>query len=120
MKDAFPLPRTQDCFDAVAGATVFSSMDITSAYNQIPIREQYIAKMAFVTKYGLYEITTMPFGICNAPATFQHIMELALMGLQWKTCLIHLDDVLVVSKHSMRASGDYQKFWIASNRPSSS
>ena len=97
-KDAFPLPRTQDCFDAVAGATLFSSMDITSAYNQIPIREQDIAKTAFVTKYGLYEFTTMPFGLCNAPATFQRVMELALAGLQWKTCLIYLDDVLVFSK----------------------
>ena len=97
-KDAFPLPRTQDCFDAVADATLFSSMDITAAYNQIPVRESDIPKTAFVTKYGLFEFTTMPFGLCNAPATFQRVMELALAGLQWKTCLVYLDDVLVFSK----------------------
>jgi transposase InsO family protein len=96
-KDAFPLPRAQDCFDTVAGATLFSSMDITSAYNQIPIRVQDIPKTAFVTKHGLFEFTTMPFGLCNAPATFQRVMELALAGLQWKTCLVYLDDVLVFS-----------------------
>ena len=97
-KDAYPLPRTQDCFDAVAGSTLFSSMDITSAYNQIPIREKDIPKTAFVTKHGLFEFTTMPFGLCNAPATFERLMELALAGLQWKICLIYLDDVLVFSK----------------------
>ncbi len=97
-KDAFPLPRTQDCFDAVSGATIFASMDITTAYNQIPEREQDIPKTAVVTKYGLYEFTTMPFGLCNAPATFQRVMELALLGLQWKTCLVYLDDVLVFAK----------------------
>ena len=96
-KDAFPLPRTQDCLDCVAGAKLFSSMDITSGYNQIPVREEDIPKTAFVSKYGLFEYLTMPFGLCNAPATFQRVMELALAGLQWKTCLVYLDDVLVFS-----------------------
>jgi transposase InsO family protein len=73
-------------------------MDVTSAYNQIPIRVADIPKTAFVTKYGLFEFTVMPFGLCNAPATFQRVIELALTGLQWKTCLIYLDDCLVFSK----------------------
>ena len=94
-KDAFPLPRTQDCLDAVAGAKLFASLDITSAYNQIPVRTEDIPKTAFVTKYGLFEYTTMPFGLSNAPATFQRLMEIALSGLQWTTCLIYLDDVLL-------------------------
>lgn len=97
-KDAFPLPKTRDCLDAVAGATLFSSLDITSAYNQIPIQEKDIPKTAFVTKYGLFEYTTMPFGLCNAPATFQRVMEIALAGLQWTTCLIYLDDVLIFGR----------------------
>ena len=97
-KDAFPLPRTEDCLDAVAGAIWFSTMDVTSAYNQIPIREEDVPKTAFVTKFGLYEFTTMPFGLCNAPATFQRIMELALRGLQWSCCLIYLDDVIIFGK----------------------
>lgn len=94
-KDAFPLPRIEDCFDAVSGATLFSSMDITSAYNQIPIRSSDIPKTAFVTRYGLFEFITMPFGLSGSPATFQRCLELALAGLQWKICLIYLDDILV-------------------------
>ena len=54
-KDAFPIPRTEDCLDAVAGASLFSTMDITSAYHQIPVHQGDIPKTAFVTKYGLYE-----------------------------------------------------------------
>ena len=97
-KDAFPLPRTRDCLDAVAGATLYSTLDITSAYNQVPVKEQDIPKTAFVTRCGLYEYTTMPFGLSNSPATFQRVMELALSGLQWQICLIYLDDVIVFGK----------------------
>ena len=68
---------------------------MTSAYNQVPICVEDIQKTAFITKYGLFEFTTMPFGLCNAPATFQRIMELALRGLQWSCCLIYLDDVII-------------------------
>lgn len=96
-KDAFPLPRTEDCLDAVAGAKLFSTLDITAAYNQIPVREKDIPKTAFVTKHGLWEYTTMPFGLCNAPATFQRVMEVAMSGLQWNTCLIYLDDLIIFS-----------------------
>ena len=91
-KDAFPIPRTQDCLDALEGAKLFPTLDITSAYNQIPVREEDIAKTAFISKY---QFTTMPFGLCNAPATFQRLMEVALNGLQWITCLIYLDDVII-------------------------
>ena len=94
-KDAFPLPRIQDCLDAVAGAKYFSTFDLTSGYHQIPVREKDIPKTAFVTKYGLYEFSSMPFGLTNAPATFQRVMELALQGLQWEQCLIYLDDIIV-------------------------
>ncbi len=97
-KDAFPLPRTEDCLDAVAGASIFSTLDITSAYNQIPVREADIPKTAFVTRQGLFEYCTMPFGLTNAPATFQRAMEIALSGLQWTTCLIYLDDVIVFGR----------------------
>ncbi len=97
-KDAFPLPRTEDCLDAVAGATIFSTMDITSAYNQIPVRPEDIPKTAFVSKYGLFEYRTMAFGLTNAPATFQRLMEVALAGLQWTACLIYLDDVIVFGR----------------------
>lgn len=94
-KDAFPLPRIQDCLDAVAKSTLFSTFYLTSGYHQIPVKEEDISKTAFVTKCGLFEFTAMPFGLCNAPATFQRIMELALHGLQWQTCIIYLDDIIV-------------------------
>ena len=96
-KDSFPIPRTQDCLDALESAKVFSTSDITSAYNQIPVREQDIPKTAFISKYGLFEFTTMPFGLCNSAATFQKLTEVALNGLQWITCLIYLDDVIIFS-----------------------
>ena len=96
-KDAFPIPRIQDCLDALGSSMYFSTLDMTSSYNQVPIREEDIPKTAFVTKHGLFEYKTMPFGLCNAPSTFQRMMELILRGLQWKTCLVYLDDVIVFS-----------------------
>jgi len=96
-KDAFPLPRIQDCLDAVTGSILFSTLDLTSGCHQIPVKEEDIQKTAFITKYGLNEFTTMPFGLTNAPATFQRVMELALQGLQWQTCLIYLDDLIIFS-----------------------
>ena len=93
--DGFPLPRVQDCLDAVAGATVFSSFDLTSGYFQIPLKEEDIQKSAFCCKYGHYEMTRMPFGLNNAASTFQRTMELILQGLQWETCLVYIDDIIV-------------------------
>ncbi len=112
--DAFPIPRTQDCLDAVAGATLFSTMDITSAYHQIPVVPGDVQKTAFVTKYSLFEFRTMLFGLKTAPATYQRLMELALSGLQWTSCLIYLDDVIVFGKtfdeHLGRLAAVLQRF----------
>ena len=65
---------------------------------QIPVREEDIPKTAFVTRYGLFEFTTTPFGLTGASATFQRLMEIALSGLQWSACLIYLDDVIIFSQ----------------------
>ena len=97
-KDAWSIPCTQDCLDALKGSILFSTLDITSAYNQIPVREEDIPKTAFVTRYGLYEFTTMPFGLTGASATFQRLMEIGLSGLQWSACLIYLDDAIIFSQ----------------------
>ena len=96
--DAYPVPRAQDCLDSMAGSGMFSTIDILSAYNQVPVAEEDIPKTAFSTKYGLFEFTTMPFGLMTAPATYQRLMELTLSGLQWSLCLIYLDDVIVFSE----------------------
>ena len=97
--DGFPLPRIQDCLDAVAGSELFSTFDLTSGYFQIPLVEEDIPKSAFVCKYGHYEMTRMPFGLNNATSTFQRTMEMALSGLQWITCLIYIDDIIVFGKN---------------------
>ena len=111
---AYPIPHTQDCLDAVAGATLFLMMDIMAAYHQIPVTKEDVPKMAFITKYGLYEFKTMSFGLKTAPQTYQRLMELALSGLQWTACLIYLDDVIVYGKtfkeHLQRLSLVLQRF----------
>lgn len=92
--DAFSLPRVQDCLNTVRGSVFFSTFDITSGYHQVPVRKEDIPKTAF-TKYGLYEFKTMPMGLSTASATFQRLMELVLQGLNWRTCIIYLDDIVV-------------------------
>lgn len=62
------------------------------------MKESDIRKTAFVTKYGLYECLTMPFGLMNACARFQRLMKIVLQGLQWQSCLVYLDDIIVFSK----------------------
>ncbi|XP_036000896.1 uncharacterized protein LOC118565187 [Fundulus heteroclitus] len=96
IKDAYPLPQIEECLDVVGGATMFSTLDLQSGYWQVAVDNNDREKTAFITKWGLYEYTRMPFGLCNAPSTFQRAMELVLRGLQWETLLIYLDDVIVV------------------------
>ena len=115
--DGFPLPRIQDCLDAVAGSTLFSTFDLTSGYYQIPLKEEDIPKSAFVCKYGHFKMTRMPFGLNNAASTFQRTMELALQGLQWTTCLIYIDDVIVFGRnfdeHIRRIEEVFQRLKLA-------
>ncbi len=73
----------------------FSTLDLYSAYWQIEMDQRYIDKTAFVTRQGLFRFTVMPFGLCNAPATFEQLMELVLKDLNWKICPIYLDDIIV-------------------------
>ncbi|UYV84069.1 hypothetical protein LAZ67_X001057 [Cordylochernes scorpioides] len=94
-KDVYPLPRNDDVLDSLTGAKFFSSMDLRTGYWQIEIDEEDREKTAFITPDGLYEFRVMPFGLCNAPATFERMMDKLLAGLKWTICLCYLDDIIV-------------------------
>ncbi|KRZ69679.1 Transposon Ty3-G Gag-Pol polyprotein [Trichinella papuae] len=96
--DAQPIPRIDDTLDALAGAQWFSTLDLASGYWQVEVAERDREKTAFSTPMGLFQFRVMPFGLCNAPATFQRLMETALRGLTWKACLVYLDDIIVFGK----------------------
>lgn len=96
-KDAFPLPRIEESLDALSGARWFSTLDLASGYNQVPVAEPDKMKTAFCTPFGLFEFNRMPFGLCNAPSTFQRLME-RIFGLHnHQSLLLYLDDVIVFS-----------------------
>ena len=91
IKDAYPLPRIDDSLDALSSSKWFSSIDLASGYWQVEMNPLDCKKTAFSAGSGLYEFHVMPFGLCNAPSTFERLMELVLAGLHWKTCLVYLD-----------------------------
>ena len=98
VKDAFPLPLIEDCFDSLSGVQYLSGLDLASGYYQVEVADQDKQKTAFITRYGLYQHTRMGFGLCNAPATFQRAMQAVLQGLNWRVVLAYLDDVIVLGQ----------------------
>ena len=95
VKDSYSLPRIDDCLDALAGCRWFSTLDLCSGYWQVAMSEEDKPKTAFSTGNGLYQFTVMSFGLCNATATFEWLMEKVLSGLPWEVCLLYLDDIIV-------------------------
>ena len=98
VKDAYPLPLIEDCLDSLAGKSWFSTLDMNSGYWQIPLAEEDKKKTAFMTRYGLFQFTRMPFGLANGPATFQRAMHHVLSGLIWDAVVVYLDDISVVGE----------------------
>ena len=98
VKNRYPLPRIDDLLDAAQGAQYFSSLDLMSGYHQIRIRPEYEPKTAFRTPMGLYQWRVLSFGLTNAPATFQAVMNRIFRPYLGKFVLVYLDDILVISK----------------------
>ena len=96
IRDTYPLPLIHECIDALQGSLWFHALDLASGYWQVHLNSADAHKTAFVTKYGLFQFQCMPFGLCNAPATFQRVMHLVLRGMVWKQALVYLDDVIVL------------------------
>ena len=95
--DAYPMPRVDDIIDRLGGARFISTFDLTRGYWQVPVAECDQEKTAFTTPYGLYQFTTMPFGLHGAPATFQRLMDRLLRGTE-QFATAYLDDLVVYSR----------------------
>ena len=94
-KDSYPLPRIDDTLEALGGSEWFSTLDLKSGYWQVELAQEDKEKSAFSTGTGLWQFRVMPFGLCNAPATFERLMEQVLSGVDLATALVYLDDILV-------------------------
>jgi hypothetical protein len=99
IKNMYPLPRIEDLFDQLRGASVFSKIDLRPGYHQLRIRPSNIPKTTFITKYGLYEFTVMSFGLTNAPAYFMYLMNNVFMDYLDKFVVVFIDDILVYSQN---------------------
>ena len=93
-----PLPRVDEALDSLAGAQFFSTLDMASGYWQVDLAEEDREKTAFTTGRGLHQFKAMPFGLRNAGPTFQRLMELVLAGVDTKSCLVYLDDIIIFGK----------------------
>ena len=97
IKDSYPLPRIDDAIDALSGSMYFTTLDLQSGYHQVAMHPSSKSKTTFISHAGLYEYNVMSFGLTNAPPTFQRLMSRVLSGLEWKICLIYIDDIIVFS-----------------------
>jgi hypothetical protein len=98
IKNKYHLPRIDILFDQLAGAQVFSKIDLCSGYHQIKICDEDIPKTAFSTRYGLYEYLVMSFGLINAPPHFMYLMNSVFMPELDKFVMVFIDDIHVYSK----------------------
>jgi len=96
-KNAYPLPRMEDCLDSIGDAKAFTSLDCTAGYWPVPLRPADREKTAFTTHAGINHWLSMPFGLTNAPATFQRALDIISSGLERRFRLVYLDDVIIFS-----------------------
>ena len=112
-KDSYPLPRIDTCFDALGGARYFSTLDLRQGYWQVENDPESSDKTTFITRKGSFKFKVLPFGLSNAPAVFQRLMNMVMQGLTWEACLVFLDDIIVISstfeQHLERLSAVFQR-----------
>jgi hypothetical protein len=99
VQNKYPLPRIEDLFDQLRGASVFSKIDLRSGYPQLKIRPSDIPKIAFITKYGLYEFMVMSFGLMNVTTYFMYLMNSVFMDYLDKFVVVFIDDILIYSQN---------------------
>ena len=97
-KDAFSLPQINDAIDALSRSKYYTTVDLLSGFWQTPMEESSKQYTAFILgTLGFFQCERMPFRLCNAPATFQHLMTNCLGELNYSTCLVYLDDIVIYS-----------------------
>jgi hypothetical protein len=95
IKNKYPLPRIDDLFDQLRGATIFSNIDLRFGYHQVQIKDEDIHKTSFKTRYSHHEFVVVPFGLTNAPTTFMCLLNNLLSKLLHSFVLAFIDDIII-------------------------